>query len=58
MARFKDDVTAVDSSDGVAEAKRRILKTLTSMGVVEDLSDAQAQQITDRTLPSGFQAAN
>ena len=50
MARFTDDLTTVDTSDGIAEAKCRIMKRLAAMGVLEDLSDAQEQQITDKVF--------
>ncbi len=39
MPRFKDDLTTLDACDGIAEAKRRILKRLAAMRVLEKLSD-------------------
>lgn len=48
MARFKDDLTQVQDEQPTTEAKRRITKTLAAIEVLDDLSDAQRQQVTDR----------
>lgn len=46
MTRFAHDLTRVEGSEAIAEAKRRIRNTLTQIGVLDDLSAGEREQMT------------